>query len=644
VSILSTSGNITIDSGTRGLVNGYGATTTIGATNSGSASGNITVLSDLHWDGSSVVNYKTTGDIVLNSKASNYGAAVGYGNHTFNGASSVSIGNSSSTQTLTVDAVGSIQGAFNVYSQYVLIHADTSLTTNRGASGGAGRNIGVLLKATDRIELQSGAKFTTNGSDIVFWSDSDNNGVGAQYLGGSNIIKSNGGRNSIAGGLDDGAVANTEFVGRTAGDGHPDNYAAGISGWGVNAGIEFLNSYQLLSGGGDIFIAGRGSAASGDDDMGISLRGGLIYSGSGKIAAYGKSPASCANNWHRGIHTGWSAQTHIISESSAQDAIYLYGNTASCDNGWSVYASAIQGADAYTNIVTPNGGGINVYGTQGNASYYAGDGENHQQSNILQLNYFNLVSNTGPITAHAVKATTSDRWNLRFATRGSARSNIGQISSAWDTGYAGYPTIASVASSSDVTLKADSLVPLYTTFNTTGNLNFIPNSTFETTEIMYFSSDWAVQFPKKVASFTLGAPGSGGATQTKAILDLMAISSVGPIKVYGKDIYFEGALSSDAPTGTGVLIKATGSITGLPSVTTQGSHAVFWTRAGSANSSGDEGEMTMTNSASITTNGGKIIMAGSTDQDSDGLPNGDIYGNGGVTLSLGTASAAAIAL
>ena len=108
VSILSTSGNITIDSGTRGLVSGWNATTTIGATSSGSASGDITVLSDFHWDGSSVVNYKTTGDIVLNSKASSYAGAVGYLNHTFTGASSVTIGNSSSTQTLVVDAVGSI--------------------------------------------------------------------------------------------------------------------------------------------------------------------------------------------------------------------------------------------------------------------------------------------------------------------------------------------------------------------------------------------------------------------------------------------------------------------------------------------------------------------------------------------------------
>jgi hypothetical protein len=428
-------------------------------------------------------------------------------------------------------------------------------------------------------------------------------------------LKSTGGRISIAGGLDNGGAVNTEFVSRTAGDGHPDNYAAGVNGWSDNTGVEFLGGYQILSGGGDIFIAGQGSAVSGDDDWGVLMTNGLVYSGNGKVAIYGRAPASCMANWHRGIATGWGANTFIVSESNAEDAVYLYGNTASCNNNATTYASAVESHNQWTSIATPNGGGIKIYGIQGNASH---TDINDRQSNAVQLRYVNLISNSGPIHIQAVNATTSARYNIRFAQDSNSRRSIGALATAWNTGFTAYPTIAAVSSTSNVTLKADTMKPGWADFRTSGNLSFVPNTTFVESEPIYLSSDWGVQFPVKVAGFTVGAAGSGGSSQTKADIDLLAVSSVGPIQVYGKNISLEGALSSDTSSGTGVLLKATGAISTLRSVTTQGGHAVFWTRAGSANSSSDEGELSMNNASSITTTGGKIIMAGSTDVDSDG--------------------------
>ena len=90
--ILSTSGDISVDGGVRGIVTGHQNTTNFGAISGTTASGDITILGDQHWDSSTRTNYTTTGHVVLNSKASNYTAAPTYNNHTFTGAASVTIG------------------------------------------------------------------------------------------------------------------------------------------------------------------------------------------------------------------------------------------------------------------------------------------------------------------------------------------------------------------------------------------------------------------------------------------------------------------------------------------------------------------------------------------------------------------------
>jgi hypothetical protein len=122
----------------------------------------------------------------------------------------------------------------------------------------------------------------------------------------------------MAGGLDNGATTNTEFVGRTAGDGHPDNYATETAA--TNVGVLLQGGHQILSSGGEIFIAGIGSATTTGGDIGVGIKGGLVYSGPGKIHVYGKSPTSCQNDWHRGILTGWNGRSHVISESTAEYA------------------------------------------------------------------------------------------------------------------------------------------------------------------------------------------------------------------------------------------------------------------------------------------------------------------------------------
>jgi hypothetical protein len=205
------------------------------------------------------------------------------------------------------------------------------------AAGGGTRNIGILLKTTDRIRLESSVDLTSSGSDIVLWADSDDNGVGPIFLAGTNLIRSNGGNIVMGGGLDNGGTG--DLAGRAVGDGVPDGFAKAVSGSTFigddsnTAGIGFEGGYQLLSGGGNIELNGQGVVGGGVGyDHGVAVKGGLIFSDTGKIAIVGKGPNTCSTSYHRGIFTGWAGDTYIVSNSTASDAIYMRGDTSACNN------------------------------------------------------------------------------------------------------------------------------------------------------------------------------------------------------------------------------------------------------------------------------------------------------------------------
>ncbi|MFM5968187.1 MAG: hypothetical protein ACKOQ8_04005, partial [Micrococcales bacterium] len=595
--------------------------------------------------------FKTTGDITLQSTGTSFTSNQNtshwqFGRITISGTPrNVTIGKSTDTTEYVWYYGLAATGKISFYGRYVRINAGSkTISTTLAASGTSTRNIGILLKATDRVYVQgSSTNFTTSGSDLVFWSDSDNDGVGAFYSEANMTVTTNGGDIVVGGGPDDGGTAFPELTGRTAGDGIPDGYAAGVNGFGNNYGMQFVSNVQLLSGGGNISLAGRGSAVAGDDDTGVAIGGAMIYSNTGKIAIYGRSPSSCANNWHRGVMTGFGGRTSIVSNSTDAKAIYIYGNTASCDNTNSVYANAVQGQTSYTDAVAPNGGGIQIYGTQGSASYTWGSwGTDAQESDILELNYWNLVANSGPIKLDAVKATTSTRYGVRFATRTSVRSYVGSLASAVSTGYSAYPTIAAVASTSDVTINADSIAPVTTTFNSTGNLKFQPNAASFDYDAYFNSANWWVEIPNTVASFTWGKPGTNGGNQNSSNLWLTGVASSGDIAIYGGNINLQGGLTTSATSGNGILVKATNTITtvsGSSGANTQyavtGTNSTapltFWANADASG----EGYIYINQYADFVTKGGPITMGGSTAA-TDTAPTGYAVAQtsyrGGVTL------------
>ena len=648
--IISTSGAIKIDGGTRGIVDGYGATTNFGAIPTGTSQSSITILGDRNWNGSTQVNFKTTGAVTLDSKAADYIEAPNYLNHKFDGCSSVSIGHLSAAYQVTVQATATISGPFSVLGQYVVVNASSSLKTTMAKSTGATKNIGILLKATDKIYILSAAGFETSGADIVFWSDADNNGVGSMYFTDTNVLKSAGGDIVLGGGLDDGGVAFPEITGHTANDGEPDGYAAGVNGFGVSAGIDLISGYQLLSGGGNISIAGRGSADIADSDMGVVLRGGLIYSAAGTISIFGRSPAGCTNNYHQGIFTGYGAQTNIISDNTTANAIYLYGNTASCDSTTSVQANAIAGWTSYTEVAATNGGDVRIYGIQGSASWVGTWYNTYEESNIVSLNYWDVMAKNGNINITAAKATTNVRWGIRFAMKGNVNSYVGGHTADIATGYTGYPTIAAFTNSGDITLTADSVCPYYTWLRTTGNLTIQPNAsnTFDYKESLTASA-WATYFPTTYKNVRIGKAGTSGANQSAADIDIDKISATGDIAMYGGTIDLKGGVTTSESSGNGILIKATqdvivddgASATRTP-VTITGAASTapiyLWSNADASGS----GAVKIGNYTDITSQGGPIYLGGSTAATDTApttyaLNNSSTYSSG---VALGTSTTA----
>ena len=586
--------------------------------------------------GLSGYRFNTSGDVTLQSWGSSFTSDQNTTHWQFGriwmlgNPRNVTIGKPTDTSNYnwyyTIAATGSIKFYANRIFFYNGSVGNTLLSTTLGASGTATPNTGVLIKVADRIFFQNSVGVQTAGSDITMWSDSDNDGVGAQYYELNNTFKSNGGKITMAAGLDDGTATNSEFTGRTAGDGYPDGYASGVSGWGQNAGIDILTGYQILSGGGDIFIAGRGSAAAGDDDYGVSLRGGLIYSGTGKIAIYGKAPASCVNNWHRGIVTTWAGDggtaDSIISDSTSASAITMYGDMSSCSGGTNVYANAIEGYySSGTNVATPYNGGINIIAKQGNASYGAGTwGTDAQESSGVCLNYYNLLSPSGPISVTTtLTGTKPTYYAVRWNCRGTGQTNnVGASTAAINTGFTAYSSINITSSTSNVTVTGDSIVPQSVFFRNTGNLTLQPQSaSFDRNQS--FSSAWGVSFPATYSNVLMGKAGTSGADQNSASFDVDKIAATGDISLYGGTVQVNGGLTTSESTGNGILVKATQDVVSkdgasgarIP-ITITGSASTVPIYLWANSDASGTGSVKIGNYNDMTSQGGPIYLGGST--------------------------------
>ena len=145
--IISSSGAITAIGGGYGVVTGHNGATEFGALSNTTSSSSITVRGNRYWESNTAVTYKTSGAVVIESVADLFTADTTIQNATFTGNSSLRIGKSTNTRSMTVSGSVSIAGNYQVYGAGITQSAPVT-TSNSGnitfIGAGAFANSGAL--------------------------------------------------------------------------------------------------------------------------------------------------------------------------------------------------------------------------------------------------------------------------------------------------------------------------------------------------------------------------------------------------------------------------------------------------------------------------------------------------------------------
>ena len=367
---------------------GYGTDQIVVSDSYGSAistgSGDVTLIADyINGGGANSLTVNSTGHITLAPNGGSYPAALtvahnsatnwnfsgsnynylffyngnsigGFTVGEYTGMNGVSITNSSDiTLSSPVTAAGDI--AF--FGGDITLNGDQTSSTSGD----------ILIKASGTISQFADA--TSDGGNIVLWSDSDANGDGRIGLTNNTTHSSGGGHIVFAGGADSDS------------DGLPDGYAISTSTHGLHMGTLVSSSITLSSSGGDISLKGKSTSTTHSTGHGVYGQGGFsINAGSGGITIDGVS-----GNFY-GVDFGGSAGTSdpavtMTSSKSTGDAISITGLTT----GTIKHGIALRGDNAKTLSAT-GAGNISLTGT-GTNTFYG-----------LWLDNVDVLANSGDIT------------------------------------------------------------------------------------------------------------------------------------------------------------------------------------------------------------------------------------------------------
>jgi hypothetical protein len=369
---------------------------------------------------------------------------------------------------------------------------------------------------------------TTNGGDIVLWSNTANRIDGTAnnelILEANVAINSNGGKIVLAGGLDDGSN------GGTANDGIPDGYAFR----GVNSGegaITLRNNISLLSDGGDIIFRGQygtggGSGISSEQQL-------LINAGTGSITINGLAAAGFGLGFDRLAQTPNIA---ITSASTQVPAIRITGTTTA--NNWGINFSNSTNAGNYLIQSTAStGGGVSITGIS-NGTYGFHNRINNGRSQILSVSgdiTISTSSTSGTSGSFGVRSQNGFYIGERFDA--TAVNGITPVS-----GFTGKITLTttdildsedalilrSAASGGDnILIRANSFtLGTGSQAATSGTLTVEPSSTSFSSAIIWPLSNLTVG--SAITGLTLGKSGN-----TSGITLSTAQTINGPISLYG---------------------------------------------------------------------------------------------------------------
>jgi hypothetical protein len=157
--------------------------------------------------GGTLTGANDLGGLVINNVANLTGLTLG--NYLGSGVAGDTAYVYANTSTMTLSAPFSIAGPISVYGSNINVNAN--LNTTAGGSSGD-----ILLKASGNIELAASKTITTNGGDVVLWSNSDGGAdTGSVLLRDGSSITTSGGHLWAGGGS-----GSTTWNGLTVGNGY----------------------------------------------------------------------------------------------------------------------------------------------------------------------------------------------------------------------------------------------------------------------------------------------------------------------------------------------------------------------------------------------------------------------------------------
>jgi len=481
--------------------------------------GNIILRGNDMWSrNTGAKSIQTTGTLTIEPSGNSFSSAMSFpfDNFSLNSITGLTIGKTSNTANITFGSATSIAGPIHVYGGNIAINENISTTAN---------SAGMLFKASGNIRVTGEKSITTQGGNVILWANSDGQSSDGFIALQSNFATSNGAKIQTNGGhiWIGGGSGTATWKGITVGNGYA------VSG----TGIAFLNSTnsgslpagilmqgaKLLSGGGDVRIAGSSSLAN--SRAVVTVGNVEINAANGKIEIQ-----AIANSLGGAFGTGWNHNSpneasmngnfRIVSNNSSADAIILNADATLSNVTNGDFQDEGSGLAGLVSLITTNGGGI-TYNSLGSstrtAAYGLRLGYSTSQGGTLEM-----LSNAGNITLNTGARRIFLANNLTSTTLGFKASTV------------------ITASTSELKLITNDLSASGAlSFNTNGIVIIEPSgssftSSVNTSELLYNSG---------VTGLTIGKVGNAS---TITIGSGTSIS--GPITIYGGMINVNGNISA----------------------------------------------------------------------------------------------------
>jgi hypothetical protein len=241
----------------------------------------------------------------------------------------------SNDNSMTISNGITINGPIRVTGHDIWLLTLMLILIRRSAS-----NADIIFKGQGYVFMETNVDFTTDGGDVILWSNTVNTSSGTANnevdLRGTNNVSTSGGKIVLAGGLD------------TNSDGIPDGYSYRSYDDSIRA-ADLGASVSLNSGGGDIIIRGQGGGVG----VGFSGAGTSVDSGTGTITIDGLGVSNF------GVWFGGSVA--INSNSTSATAINISGTST---NDYGVFAdSGVSNLLIQSTSNTSDTGDIVITGT-----------------------------------------------------------------------------------------------------------------------------------------------------------------------------------------------------------------------------------------------------------------------------------------